>query len=240
MKSKKETPRTRTATTKNQTPTKKAAPPSKQYNFKEGNKMYLLRQTDGRTKKYTPEELAEGAAAYFNHTDKNPIYENAIHQRSGEIIKIPRQRPYTIEGLCNYIGTVKSVLFNYENMKEGEARALDYKNIVTRIRQICYAQKLEGAACGIFNSNIIARELGLTDKQEIETTGAKRLQIEVISSNGKAQPYNHNTQARSQTADVLRTRHQPQGTRIGRIRNLVAVSCLLLSTNWVPRDPHGS
>ena len=36
-----------------------------------------------------------------------------------------------------------------------------------------YSQKFEGAASGIFNANIIARDLGLSDKQDITTGGEK-------------------------------------------------------------------
>lgn len=33
-----------------------------------------------------------------------------------------------------------------------------------------YTQKFEGAAVGAFNSNIIARDLGLADKKEIDAS----------------------------------------------------------------------
>lgn len=34
-----------------------------------------------------------------------------------------------------------------------------------------YAQKFEGASVGAFNANIIARDLGLIDKKEVEHAG---------------------------------------------------------------------
>ena len=34
-------------------------------------------------------------------------------------------------------------------------------------RQIIYTQKFEGSAAGLLNPNIIARDLGLNDKQEL-------------------------------------------------------------------------
>ena len=47
----------------------------------------------------------------------------------------------------------------------------DYSLIITRIREIIYRQKFEGAAAGFLNSSIIARDLGLQDKQQLEHSG---------------------------------------------------------------------
>ena len=47
------------------------------------------------------------------------------------------------------------------------AKKDDYSNITTRIEDAIYQQKLEGAAADLLNPNIIARELGLKDQQEI-------------------------------------------------------------------------
>ena len=46
-----------------------------------------------------------------------------------------------------------------------------YLEVTTRIRQIVYNQKFEGAASGFLNPNIIARDLGMVDKQELEVKG---------------------------------------------------------------------
>ena len=61
-------------------------------------------------------------------------------------------------GLCNFIDLAIS------NFKEYEKRE-DYQAVTTRVRQIIYNQKFEGAASGFLNANIIARDLGLADKQ---------------------------------------------------------------------------
>ncbi len=44
----------------------------------------------------------------------------------------------------------------------------DFFGVYTRISQIIRTQKFEGAAVGLFNANIIARDLGLADKQSSE------------------------------------------------------------------------
>ena len=45
-----------------------------------------------------------------------------------------------------------------------------FKTITAQIKQIIRTQKFEGASAGFLNANIIARDLGLTDKQEITGT----------------------------------------------------------------------
>ena len=50
-------------------------------------------------------------------------------------------------------------------------RSAEYFGITTRIRDIIYDQKFTGAAAGLLESNIIARELGLVDKKDVTTNG---------------------------------------------------------------------
>jgi len=47
----------------------------------------------------------------------------------------------------------------------------DFLDIITHIETIIYTQKFEGAAAGHYNANIIARDLGLADKKELDHSG---------------------------------------------------------------------
>ena len=79
------------------------------------------------------------------------------------LIEVPKMRAFTIQGLCNYIDiSVKG--FNLYEDRE------DFIPITTRVRQIIYNQKFEGAASGFLNANIIARDLGLVEKSESKVT----------------------------------------------------------------------
>jgi hypothetical protein len=49
----------------------------------------------------------------------------------------------------------------------------DFLVVTARIEQIIYTQKFEGAAVGIFNANIISRDLGLIDKSDLTSKGEK-------------------------------------------------------------------
>jgi len=45
-----------------------------------------------------------------------------------------------------------------------------------------YTQKFEGAAANLFNANIIARDLGLKDKQQYEVNNVTSLSREQLES----------------------------------------------------------
>jgi hypothetical protein len=52
-------------------------------------------------------------------------------------------------------------------------------SITLEIEKVIYNQKFTGAAADLLNSNIIARELGLSDKVQNEHTGANGGAIQV-------------------------------------------------------------
>lgn len=115
----------------------------------------------------SPQELWERACEYFQWIDDNPwqkIDAAKAGDRFGEHVIIPTARPYTISGLCLYLGISEDTLNNYEKKQGYEA----YFGVTSAIKKICYTQKFEGAAVGAFNANIIARDLGLSDKKEID------------------------------------------------------------------------
>lgn len=139
-----------------------------------GNKFYKKRAKDGRELEYkTPEDFAKEAYKYFEWCYKNPwIKKDFIKSgdSAGSIVDIPTSRPYTIEGLCNYMGISVKTFYNYEERK-------DYLQVVTHVREIIRQNQIEGACVGAYNSNIVARILGLSNKQEIETTGGLTINV---------------------------------------------------------------
>lgn len=130
-----------------------------------GNEYWKLREKHGTEKTYTPEQLHEKANEYFQWCIDNPLQEEVAYHYQGVITKdtISKMRAFTLKGLCNYLYIVANTFKNYEKEK-------DYFTVTTRIRQIIDNQKFEGAASGFLNPNIIARDLGLADKQEIKDT----------------------------------------------------------------------
>ena len=77
-------------------------------------------------------------------------------------------RPYTWAGLESFLFEkgVISKLEDYKSNKYGNYE--EFKDIVRAIGKIIYDRNFSGAAVNIFNSNLIARQLGLADKTETE------------------------------------------------------------------------
>lgn len=140
-----------------------------------GNKYYLERSKNGPYKEFTPDTLWEAFEEYKNHIDKDPWYTyEAIKsgENAGQLIPIPHQKPYTIEGFASYIGLTFQGLKNY-GTKEGYEGTFE---VYTRIEGQCKVQKFAGASIGAFNANIIARDLGLVDKSDL-TSGGEKLPV---------------------------------------------------------------
>ena len=128
-----------------------------------GNEYYKLRSKDGRDKIFkTPETLKSACNEYFEWCIANPLIEELVFHSQGVVTKteVSKARPFTLDGLCNYIDISVDTFRNYEKRE-------DFIGITTRVRQIIYNQKFEGASVGFFNPNIIARDLGLSDKKEV-------------------------------------------------------------------------
>jgi len=138
-----------------------------------GNKFWQNRTRHGREKIFASAQLMWAAAEeYFEWCDNNPwINKEAIKSgdRAGTLIDIPTQRPYTLSGLCVYIGCNEAYFrtFKAQLPKDEE----DFNTVISEIEQVIYTQKFEGAAVGTFNANIIARDLGLKEKSETELSG---------------------------------------------------------------------
>ena len=66
----------------------------------------------------------------------------------------------TLAGLRVRIGLSESGYKAYRDREE-------FKWVTDAVDDIMFSQKFEGAAAGIFNPNIIARDLGLADKKEL-------------------------------------------------------------------------
>ena len=81
-------------------------------------------------------------------------------------VELPTARPYTITGLCLYLDCNVQYFTDFENRLTDSNQDKGFSVVITRIRETIYTQKFEGAAVGAYNANIIARDLGLTDKRE--------------------------------------------------------------------------
>lgn len=128
-----------------------------------GNTYWEFAHTTGRPKKHTPDSVWKLAVEYFDWCEKNPWKEEKPFG-TGFVAIVNKSRPYTEIGFRLFAGISNGTWENYSSGKEGYE---DFLEVTTRIKEIVYTQKFEGAATGFFNPNIIARDLGLSDKKEL-------------------------------------------------------------------------
>lgn len=127
-----------------------------------GNKFWEIRKTSGRDPIFSsPEQMWEDCRAYFHWVEDNPLIEMKPFAYQGVVVQEPvaKMRAMTIGGLCIYLGIDEQTWANYR-AKE------DFFGIVSQVEKIIYEQKFTGAAADLLNSNIIARDLGLSDKKD--------------------------------------------------------------------------
>lgn len=140
--------------------------------FKPGNEMWKRVSIEklGRPNRFkTPEDLFIEALEYFQYCEDNPIETKETTEVTEKGLKtkgtskiIEHKRPYTWGGLYIYLSVAS--LEHYKTKPE-------FSDVLGILDEIIRAQKFEGAANGIFNANIIARDLGLKDNSDINFKG---------------------------------------------------------------------
>jgi len=132
-----------------------------------GNQFWKLRSKHGRSRIFeTPELMWEAACEYFEWCDKNPLIEVDFRGKDATQVELPKMRAYTLQGLCLYMDASTDFWRGFRKDAPKE-----FSPVIARIEEIIYNQKFSGAAAGFLNPNIIARDLGLSDKTQTELTG---------------------------------------------------------------------
>jgi hypothetical protein len=128
-----------------------------------GNQFWKARTKHGRDKIFASADLLwEACQEYFQWVEDNPLWEMKSYMYQGCPVQdqIPKMRAMTIGGLCIFLDITQQTWFEWRKDK-------DFSEVVTRTEEIIKAQKFAGAAADLLNPNIIARDLGLSDKQEL-------------------------------------------------------------------------
>lgn len=126
-----------------------------------GNNFWKLRSKHGRDRIIqSPEILEEAANEYFQWCIDNPIIQKDYRGKDAEMVYLEHPRVFQKDAFALFCG-----LAQWRTIEELKAVSKDFMQVVTRIEQAIKTQKFEHAAVGMFNSNIIARDLGLADKQ---------------------------------------------------------------------------
>lgn len=156
--------------------------PYVRFEFPEGNEFWKLRSKHGRDKLFaTPELMWDAACEYFQWCIDNPLIEVDFRGKNNEKIELPKMRAFTEIGLCHYLDCNTLYFNQFEKSLIGKDDDFnrDFSKVCSRVRNIIRDQKFIGAAAGFLNANIIARELGLTEKQEIDISSIP-LTIELL------------------------------------------------------------
>lgn len=131
--------------------------------FLPGNRFWEARSSHGRNPKFeTPEDLWAACVEYFEWVEANPLYEAKAfaHQGNVTVANLPKMRAMTIAGLCLFLDITR------ETWTEWRKSRPDFSDVIRAADEVIYSQKFSGAAADLLNANIIARDLGLAEKNE--------------------------------------------------------------------------
>lgn len=129
-----------------------------------GNKFWEARAKHGRDLIFKdPESLWNACVEYFEWVEENPLYEAQAFAYQGCVTQEPvaKMRAMTIAGIARYLHINQDTWYEY-GKREG------FSEVVTRAEEVIRDQKFAGAAAGLLNPNIIARDLGLKESHSVD------------------------------------------------------------------------
>lgn len=131
----------------------------------------------GRPRKFnSPQELLDGALAYFKYIDEHPwqiksanqaLHENGDGKSTGVSQNTQvKQRAYTLFGLLAYLGCSSK----WGDLKRSYKDKEGFLAVFMWIENVVTTQQLDGAMLRQFDGNIVARLNGLADIQVNQVT----------------------------------------------------------------------
>lgn len=163
-----------------------------------GNQFWKLRAKHGRDKIFQdPKLLKEAMHEFYATCDNNPLHaveqtrsgfgkkkvevgQEGIKEEPTGLIEMPLMRPYTMAGLCVFLGVNTKYFNDFKDSLKGKTDQLskDFSEVLAENEDVMYNQKFTGATVGLFKENIIARDLGLKDKSEVDNKHTGQVVIE--------------------------------------------------------------
>jgi hypothetical protein len=131
--------------------------------FLPGNKFWLARSSHGSKPKFdNSDDLWSACCEYFQWVEDNPLFEDKVGFYEGCATHEPsaKMRAMTQAGLCFFIDVSQVQWTKWKTERP------DLVSVITQAELCIKDQKFSGAAAGLLNANIIARDLGLADKNE--------------------------------------------------------------------------
>jgi hypothetical protein len=137
-----------------------------------GNRFWEARSSHGRKPIFaSADDLWAAACEYFEWAEDNPLYEDKVTSFQGTNTHEPvaKMRAMTQSGLYLFLDIDRMTWDNYRGRE-------DFFAVVMRVEDTIRSQKFAGAAADLLNANIIARDLGLSEKSEVEHSGGVTFQ----------------------------------------------------------------
>ena len=125
----------------------------------EGNQFWKMRASHG------PPRLYDNADALWADCE-----EYFLQRIQLEWNKQPL--PFTQASLCLFLGIPQTTWIDWRRNRE------DLSHVITRVDDIIRDHKMTGAIVGAYNHHIIARDLGLADRQELTGKDGAALKVE--------------------------------------------------------------
>ena len=117
----------------------------------------------------TPGDFLRAAVEYFRWRTEHPIQEEvvSIAPTTGRITRTHKsmKKVFTKGSMLSYLNLPK------DTFSRLRAKGEDWAEAVERVEAVIEDDKFTGAVAGLYNANIISRDLGLADKQEISGPG---------------------------------------------------------------------
>lgn len=111
----------------------------------------------------TPEILYKHFESYKKDCKLNPKYEYQFVPSMKKEVGVTREVPYTLDGFEIWLRKNEILCKLDDYIANKDNRYSQYADIIHAIRQEIYQDKYNGSVAGVFNANIIARDLGLKD-----------------------------------------------------------------------------
>ena len=130
----------------------------------------------------TAEEMYPELVAAFDWLHNHPFKEEQLFHHKGQVTRtyVTRPRAFTWEGVALYLGMSGYVLAQYRKRPE-------FIDLMNWAESVIRTQKFELAAVNIFNPNFIARDLGMSEKQEVTGKDGEPLAVGIDISSLRAE-----------------------------------------------------
>ncbi len=144
-----------------------------------GNRFWEARSSHGRNPLFADADtLWTACLEYFQWVEDNPLWEEKGFAFQGAVTKesFAKMRAMTLDGLQNFLDISDDTWRNWRKDRQ------DFFGVITRVEKIIRQQKFEGASADLLNPSIIARDLGLSDKQELTGKDGGPIETKEVSN----------------------------------------------------------